>query len=129
MSRNYLNQSVTNMLLISVICFAVAVSAQLATYTGCHNHSTVEFCYGADGRESAVWTYAAMTTTASIPVSVSASATTTGQTTAVTGCHTHDTSVYCINGNGAEVLVSLTATPTGEVPAQYTGCHFHGSEQ
>lgn len=36
---------------------------------------------------------------------------------------------YCINGNGVEVLVSITATATGAAPAQYTGCHAHGDEQ
>lgn len=36
---------------------------------------------------------------------------------------------YCINGAGDEVLVSLTATATGEAPAQYTACHAHGNEQ
>lgn len=48
------------------------------------------------------------------------------QTTAVTSCHSHETDIYCINGEGAEVHVE--ATPTGEPPAEYTGCHSHGSE-
>jgi solute carrier family 39 (zinc transporter), member 1/2/3 len=34
----------------------------------------------------------------------------------------------CVNGNGQIVLVSLTATPTGDPPAQYTECHAHGDE-
>lgn len=55
-----------------------------------------------------------------------ATATASGQTTAVTSCHTHETAVYCIDGAGSEVQVE--ATPTGELPAAYTGCHSHGSE-
>ncbi|KAJ5500136.1 hypothetical protein N7453_009187 [Penicillium expansum] len=57
-----------------------------------------------------------------------ATATTSAQTSSVTGCHTHGSSIYCIDGEGHEVLVSATSTPTTGVPAQYTGCHSHGSE-
>ncbi|CAI7641889.1 unnamed protein product [Penicillium discolor] len=57
-----------------------------------------------------------------------ATATTSAQTSSVTGCHTHGSSIYCIDGDGHEVLVSATSTPTTGVPAQYTGCHSHGSE-
>ncbi|KAJ5748705.1 uncharacterized protein N7511_010401 [Penicillium nucicola] len=55
-------------------------------------------------------------------------ATTTAQTSSVTGCHSHGSDIYCINGEGQEVLVSATSTPTTGVPAQYTGCHSHGRE-
>ncbi|CAG8888568.1 unnamed protein product [Penicillium egyptiacum] len=57
-----------------------------------------------------------------------ATATTSAQSSSVTGCHTHGSDIYCIDGNGKEVLVSATSTPTTGVPAQYTGCHSHGSE-
>ncbi|KAJ9481035.1 hypothetical protein VN97_g12476 [Penicillium thymicola] len=57
-----------------------------------------------------------------------ATPTTSAQTSSVTGCHTHGSSIYCIDGNGHEVLVSASSTPTTGVPAQYTGCHSHGSE-
>ncbi|KAJ5130280.1 uncharacterized protein N7515_006319 [Penicillium bovifimosum] len=57
-----------------------------------------------------------------------ASPTTSAQTSSVTGCHSHGSSIYCIDGDGHEVLVSATSTPTTGVPAQYTGCHSHGSE-
>merc|ERR1712000_698375 len=111
-----------------------AITAQI-TYTGCHNHSSVEYCYGPDGEETPLATYALASTlttfsTATLPASVTASATTTsGQTTAVTGCHTHETQTYCIDGAGNEVLISATATATGEPPAQYTDCHAHEAEQ
>ncbi|KAJ5944484.1 hypothetical protein N7516_004652 [Penicillium verrucosum] len=57
-----------------------------------------------------------------------ATPTTSAQSSSVTGCHTHGSDIYCIDGNGHEVLVSASSTPTTGVPAQYTGCHSHGSE-
>ncbi|CAP94684.1 Zinc-regulated transporter [Penicillium chrysogenum] len=57
-----------------------------------------------------------------------ATPTTSAQSSSVTDCHTHGSDIYCIDGNGKEVLVSATSTPTTGVPAQYTGCHSHGSE-
>lgn len=105
------------------------VSGQRTTYTGCHNHTeasaTIEYCYGPDGAETARATHA-ITGSASLPESVSASVTAEAQTTAVTGCHSHETAVFCINGAGEEVHVE--ATPTGEVPPAYTGCHAHDAE-
>lgn len=105
------------------------VRSQRTTYTGCHNHTeasaAVEYCFGPDGAETARATHA-LTGSATLPVSVSASATAEPQTTAVTGCHSHETAVFCINGAGEEVHVE--ATPTGEVPPAYTGCHAHDGE-
>ena len=105
------------------------VGGQRTTYTGCHNHTeasaAVEYCYGPDGAETARATHA-VTGSAGLPGSVSASATAEAQTTAVTGCHSHETAVFCINGAGEEVHVE--ATPTGEVPPAYTGCHAHDTE-
>jgi zinc transporter 1/2/3 len=112
---------------------ALAVSlahAQRTTYTGCHNDSEngaeVEYCFGPDGVESARATYA-VSGTATLPASAPASATGAAQTTAVTACRRQDAAVLCTNGANAEVRVE--ATPTGPIPAQYTGCHSHGAEQ
>ncbi|KIW93657.1 uncharacterized protein Z519_06262 [Cladophialophora bantiana CBS 173.52] len=121
----------SQLLLLTSISGAVAQT----TYTGCHNHSTVEYCYGPDGEETPLVTYSLasiLTTfsTSTLPASVSASTTTSsGQTTAVTGCHTHASQTFCINGAGEEVLISGTATATGESPTEYTDCHWHGVEQ
>src|SRR4051794_2916511 len=113
----------------SILLLLTAIaSVHAQTYSGCHNHSSVEYCYGSDGSETPVFTYS-QTGTATLPATVAASTTSTGQTAAVTGCHNHGSDVYCIDSDGHEVQVSLTATPTGEIPAQYTGCHSHGSEQ
>ncbi|KXT06092.1 hypothetical protein AC578_1305 [Pseudocercospora eumusae] len=122
------------MLTRAIVLTALAVGAANAqtTYTGCHNHSeqgaSVEYCFGPDGSESALATYA-VSGTATLPVSASATVTATGavQTTAVTDCHSHETAIFCINGAGSEVEVE--ATPTGEIPPAYTDCHSHGTEQ
>lgn len=115
--------------LLWAVSTAPLASGQRTTYTGCHNHTeasaTVEYCFGPDGAETARATHA-VTGSASLPGSVSASATAEAQTTAVTGCHSHETAVFCINGAGEEVHVE--ATPTGELPPAYTGCHAHGAE-
>lgn len=55
--------------------------------------------------------------------------TSSAQTSMITGCHSHGAEVFCINGSGQEVQVSMSATPTGQPPAQYTGCHSHGTDQ
>jgi solute carrier family 39 (zinc transporter), member 1/2/3 len=129
-SINHLLPSVS-LLLGAISTVGPFVTGQRTTYTGCHNHTeatvAVEYCYGPDGAETARATHAlTVTASASLPGSVSASATAEPQTTAVTGCHSHETAVFCINGAGEEVHVE--ATPTGEVPPAYTGCHVHDTE-
>lgn len=91
-------------------------------------HGSVSYCYDSDGDETAMTTLATAVSTSSTPASVAASTTAEAQTTAVTGCHLHATDVFCIDGHGEEVSVSLTGTPTTPLPAQYTDCHSHGSE-
>ncbi|KAJ9228764.1 hypothetical protein DTO169E5_9074 [Paecilomyces variotii] len=113
-----------------VVLVGLSLVATQTTYTGCHNHSNVEWCYGPDGEETPLATYTlpSSSSTVNLPVSVPASTTTTAQTASVTGCHNHGADIYCINGAGKEVLISLTATPTGEPPAQYTDCHSHDTD-
>lgn len=57
------------------------------------------------------------------------SSTAASHTASVTGCHNHGADVYCIDGSGEEVQMSMSVTPTSGIPAQFTGCHSHGSEQ
>jgi zinc transporter 1/2/3 len=102
------------LLLLAAWCGTVQAQAN----TECYSRDGVEYCHG---REP--------TKTRHFPRHVDATTTGTGQTTAVTGCHSHGSDVYCIDGSGHEVSVSLASTPTGELPAKYTGCHSHGSEQ
>lgn len=116
---------VNKLLLITVAAAISAVHAQ-TSYSGCHTHSSVEYCFGADGEETPITTHAPETGMGTRPTSIAATTTRTGESTAVTGCHNHGSDVYCIDGDGHEVSVSLEVTPTGELPAQYTGCHSHG---
>ncbi|KAM5472050.1 high-affinity Zn(2+) transporter zrt1 [Microsporum ferrugineum] len=95
------------------------------SYSGCHRHGSVEYCYGTNGEETPVTTHASIT---SGPMTTHASTTATAQTTAITGCHTHGTQTFCIAGTGDEVLVTGTATATGPPPSQFTGCHSHGPD-
>lgn len=106
---------------------SIAIAAAQTTYTGCHMHGSVSYCYAPNGQETPVTTIASVSS--AIPASAIASTTAEAQTTAVTSCHLHATNVFCINGKGAEVSISLTGTPTGSIPAQYTSCHSHGSGQ
>lgn len=92
-------------------------------------HGSVSYCFGPDGEESPMTTLTAPISTSATPASVAAATTSEAQTTAVTDCHLHATEVFCVAGNGEEVQVEITGTPTGELPAQYTDCHSHGSEQ
>ncbi|KAI1339352.1 Zip-domain-containing protein [Xylariaceae sp. FL0016] len=52
---------------------------------------------------------------------------TTESFTAVSECHMHDASVYCMYGT-EEYQVAATVTATSELPATYTDCHSHGDE-
>ncbi|KAH8667670.1 ZIP zinc transporter-domain-containing protein [Tricladium varicosporioides] len=47
--------------------------------------------------------------------------------TAVTSCHMHAAIQYCMAG-ATEYQLVTTATATGPLPAQYTGCHSHAGE-
>lgn len=60
---------------------------------------------------------------------VAAASTTSGQTAFVTGCQNHGADVFCMDGGGQEVQVSMSVTPTGGIPAHFTDCHSHGSDQ
>ncbi|KAF3387584.1 Zinc-regulated transporter 1 [Penicillium rolfsii] len=57
-----------------------------------------------------------------------ATSTNAAAASSITGCHTHGSDVFCFDDSGHEVLVSLTATPTSGIPAQFTGCHSHGDQ-
>ncbi|KAI8957012.1 Zip-domain-containing protein [Daldinia sp. FL1419] len=47
--------------------------------------------------------------------------------TAISGCHAHGATVFCLYGT-TELQVVVTATATSEIPPTYTGCHKHGDE-
>ncbi|KAH7157152.1 hypothetical protein EDB81DRAFT_414680 [Dactylonectria macrodidyma] len=79
---------------------------------------------------SLVWGFAgAANATRLAPRQTDATTTTTQETevTAITGCHIHESSVYCVAGE-TEYLVDVSITATSDVPSQYTDCHTHDSE-
>ncbi|KAF2459183.1 ZIP zinc transporter-domain-containing protein [Lineolata rhizophorae] len=47
--------------------------------------------------------------------------------TAISECHFHETTQFCMAGT-SEFQVLIEATATGELPAEYTGCHNHEDE-
>ncbi|KAI1495103.1 hypothetical protein F5X96DRAFT_202560 [Biscogniauxia mediterranea] len=47
--------------------------------------------------------------------------------TAVSDCHLHGSSVFCLHGT-TELQVVVPATATSDLPATYTDCHTHGTE-
>lgn len=47
---------------------------------------------------------------------------------AVTGCHFHGTTQYCLDAEGTEGYISPIPTNTKEAPSSYTGCHSHGDD-
>ncbi|RLL93675.1 hypothetical protein CFD26_103178 [Aspergillus turcosus] len=110
----------------SVLLLALLGLVHAQTYTGCHTHGSVEYCFGPDGKETPFPT--PTPATATVPATTAASATTSADASAVTGCHSHGSDVFCIDGDGHEVQVILASTPTGELPAQYTDCHSHSGE-
>jgi zinc transporter 1/2/3 len=105
--------------------FLVGATAQ-TTYTGCYMEGSVSHCFNSNGVELAMTTLTAITSP-STPASVSATTTSRAQTTAITDCHLHATNIFCVDGEGEEVQVQVTGTPTQEPPAEYTDCHSHGS--
>ncbi|ANZ73916.1 BA75_00549T0 [Komagataella pastoris] len=58
----------------------------------------------------------------------SATTTATGQTTAITDCHFHEETQYCVNGDKVEGYIVPAPTETSSAPEEYTGCHSHGDE-
>ncbi|KAL8965875.1 MAG: hypothetical protein Q9183_003643 [Haloplaca sp. 2 TL-2023] len=66
---------------------------------------------------------AASSSTATAPAAVDA------QTTAVTDCHLHGTTQFCIKGDGEELMALATGEALSDpAPSSYTGCHAHETE-
>ncbi|CCH41120.1 Zinc transporter 7 [Wickerhamomyces ciferrii] len=53
----------------------------------------------------------------------------TGQTTAITSCHYHGKTQFCVNGQGEEGVVVGAPTKTQDAPTEYTGCHAHSPQE
>lgn len=118
-----------------------ATESTPAQYTGCHNHGSSFYCM--DGSEEVQFMVADdeeedhegedhededheghdHPSISSAATAASAS----GQATAVTACHFHETAYYCLNGNGQEGSIVPAPTATAAAPTEYAGCHSHGS--
>ncbi|SMY24136.1 unnamed protein product [Zymoseptoria tritici ST99CH_1A5] len=112
--------------------YAQTSSSARTTYTGCSTETidgqAIYGCFGPNGSRT-LFSTIAVSTPAITAASVSATATATGQTTAVTSCTALATDdVQCVNGAGSTVRVEYTPTATEDVPAQFTGCHEHDGE-
>lgn len=52
----------------------------------------------------------------------------TGQTTAITSCHFHGSTQFCVDGQGREGSVVPAPSNTKDAPSEYTGCHAHETD-
>ncbi|KAF7869752.1 hypothetical protein EAF04_004536 [Stromatinia cepivora] len=118
-----------SVLLLSLL--GAITSAQI-TLTGCHVKEGREVCFFPGGAETTISSSTVAPTptptpTPTSPASVTAKTTGSAQSTAITDCHQHGTTQYCVKGNGEEVQVLATATGNQALPTAYNGCHSHGS--
>jgi solute carrier family 39 (zinc transporter), member 1/2/3 len=118
------------MLLQGFFRIGVLFSSTIAqtTYTGCHLDGSISYCFGSNGKETAVATLADSVSTLVTYTSVSAPITSAAQTTVITDCHLHETNIFCIDGYGDDVSVSMTGTVPSPVPSSFNDCHSHGEE-
>ncbi len=115
------------------------------SFNNCHAHGTETFCEDVDGNDVEVHSLSAFAEDhedhddhgpeeegheGHVHAEEAGSKTTTGQTTAVTGCHIHESTPMCINGEGEEVQV-MVPIPTGPeaLPTAYNECHAHGATE
>lgn len=47
---------------------------------------------------------------------------------AITSCHFHGATQYCVNADNVEGYVSPIPSSTEDAPSSYTGCHSHDEE-
>ncbi|CAD6448567.1 8e7ecdd1-b1ee-4503-af3c-fe634be80221 [Sclerotinia trifoliorum] len=115
-------------ILQSVLLFSLlgAITSAQITLTGCHIKEGREVCFFPAGAETTI-SSSTVTPTLTSLASVNADTTESAQTTAITDCHQHDTTQYCVKGNGDEVQVLATATGNEALPTAYNGCHSHDS--
>ncbi|KAJ9130969.1 Zinc-regulated transporter 1 [Pleurostoma richardsiae] len=97
-----------------------------SSYTSCHNHGTQTWCIASTGDEVQLLPESKSGSGDSASAIGTSSEPTTTGITAVSECHMHGSSVFCIAGT-AEYNVQTTVTATTDVPPEFTGCHSHGS--
>ncbi|KAF2436936.1 Zip-domain-containing protein [Tothia fuscella] len=96
-----------------------------SSYSGCHYHDASLYCLTDGGDEVQLLPEGA---TAEEPNTHTVKQIPASSITAVTSCHGHGTTQYCMAGS-VEYQVLAIATSTGEPPSQYTGCHPHSEDE
>ncbi|KFY23974.1 hypothetical protein V493_05526 [Pseudogymnoascus sp. VKM F-4281 (FW-2241)] len=111
-------------------CLILPAIAQI-TVSGCHLREGVEYCTLPNGVETELGRPSPAVTSASptAPTTVAAATTEAAQTTAITDCHDHGTTQFCVKGNGEEVQVMATKTGDAPLPTAYNDCHPHGPSE
>ncbi|PGH28145.1 hypothetical protein AJ80_00035 [Polytolypa hystricis UAMH7299] len=129
MARSRVAMFLTTVPLFLFLLVSTSSFAASQELSACHRHGDVEYCVGPNGEDTPVSTHASAPSTSMAPATASATITSAPQTTAVTACHLHGSTTFCIDGDGHEVQVTGTGTPTSNPPAQFTSCHSHGADQ
>ncbi|KAH9229946.1 hypothetical protein K456DRAFT_1844259 [Colletotrichum gloeosporioides 23] len=95
-----------------------------SSYTGCHKHATDTYCFYPDGE---VLVEAANAPAATAATTTAAAA--TGMPTAVSECHLHGVTVFCMWGTSEyQVMTTPTNTAASAIPTAFTDCHAHGTD-
>ncbi|KAF4921914.1 Zinc transporter 3 [Colletotrichum viniferum] len=95
-----------------------------SSYTGCHKHATDTYCFYPDGE---VLVEAANAPAATAATTTAAAA--TGMPTAVSDCHLHGVTVFCMWGTSEyQVMTTPTDTAASAIPTAFTDCHAHGTD-
>ncbi|VVT46902.1 uncharacterized protein SAPINGB_P001444 [Magnusiomyces paraingens] len=107
-----------------------ATSEAPAQYTACHNHDNEFYCMNGSDEIQFIIANADEAISSSMSTYLTAQSVSSqiAQTTAITSCHFHESTFYCMNGSGEEGYVTPAPTATAEAPAQYTACHNHGED-
>lgn len=106
------------------------------SYTSCHNHGTETYCmsgadevlFAAEAATSSNSNSAAESNAASAATSSGSITSVAAQTTAITDCHLHGLTQYCVDGSNNEGYISPLATNTADLPLSYTSCHAHETD-
>ncbi|KAI8267675.1 Zinc transporter 3 [Colletotrichum sp. SAR11_239] len=95
-----------------------------SSYTGCHKHATDTYCFYPDGE---VLVEAANAPAATAATTTAAAA--TGMPTAVSDCHLHGVTVFCMWGTSEyQIMTTPTNTAASAIPTAFTDCHAHGAD-
>ncbi|KAF5010753.1 hypothetical protein FDECE_3108 [Fusarium decemcellulare] len=107
---------------------ATATEDAPSSYTACHNHGSDVYCMNPNGGEVQVLAEDATAPSQTAKETGTSAGSDSAEVTAVSECHMHETSLYCMGPSSSEYYVQISVTNTEEYPAQLTDCHSHGEE-